>query len=151
MLPPHTLACFPFADLEANCCTGGGEGSWCQRSSDCRGLSSCVAGQCRGTSGCERACHPRPGLNCCAAETLKFGACEEDSDCQGARTCDKGQCVGESGCAMRLPGDKIIYDRECVCTHIGEFCSYANGIPCADGCELWSPSPGTTMCSAILS
>lgn len=44
---------------------------------------------------------------------------------------------------------KVLYDQECVCLHTGGLCSYSQGIPCANGCQVWSPGPTITVCSRL--
>jgi hypothetical protein len=88
--------------------------------------------------------------NCCVPESFYGGSCVQDADCQGARYCtEQGFCAGVSGCEASSSGARIIYDKECVCAHIGEFCSYSHGIPCADGCALWKPAPTLTVCARL--
>jgi hypothetical protein len=150
---PYTASCFPFLDPSSNCCAGGSVGAFCDSREDCRGLSVCTAGICTGESGCEAACNVRINgqvHDCCAPEAVFSGRCSVDADCQGARYCsDSGFCAGDSGCVAKASGQKVIYDRECVCTQMGSFCSYSQGLPCADGCSMWSPSPGTLVCSRL--
>lgn len=150
---PYTASCFPFLDPSSNCCAGGQEGAVCNSAGDCRGLLTCSAGSCVGTSGCETACTVNIGgapYDCCVPEAWHSGTCTSDVDCQGARYCtESGFCAGSSGCESKTSGQKIVYDRECVCTQMGSFCSYSQGIPCADGCDIWSPAPDTLICARI--
>ena len=153
MFGPHSASCFPFLDPSANCCLGRTQGATCDASYDCRGLLSCQAGVCQGESGCGEACMRTlqgATIDCCRPEAFYNSSCMQDSDCQGARHCTSaGLCAGDSGCTAQTSGQKVIYDRECICTHIGEFCSYAQGIPCADGCAVWSPAKDHVVCSRV--
>ena len=151
MLGPESLGCFPFGS-GSNCCLGGMEGSRCASDSDCRGLSSCQAGSCSGASGCERACtvpFQNTSLDCCQPEAFFSGSCEQDEECQGLRKCIKGFCAGDSGCTRRTSGQTIVYDKQCICANTGNLCSFAHGVPCADGCTLWMPSEDNYVCSRI--
>ena len=151
MFAPESASCFPFWDPAYNCCFGAQEGGRCNSSSGCRGLGQCISGTCQGNSGCSEACRLTLDENtydCCKPESFFNGSCLSDNDCQGARFCsENGFCSGISGCHTKASGNRIIYDAECICTHIGEFCSYSHGIACANGCHVSTPSPGLTMCT----
>lgn len=151
MLAPQSESCFPFLDPESNCCLGSLVGGKCDSNTDCRGLTKCVAGSCSGESGCEHACNMMidgETRDCCVPESYFNGACTSDTDCQGARYCTyEGFCAGSSGCQERSSGQRVIYDKACVCTNTGGFCSYSHGIPCANGCSVTVPAPGLMLCS----
>lgn len=153
MFGPESATCFPFLNPASNCCLGGQRDAACASSSDCRGLMTCSAGICRGESGCDEACTVQldgRSYDCCTPEPFNFGTCASDSDCQGARYCtEDGYCAGYSGCQAQSSGQYVTYDKECLCLGIGGFCSYSAGIPCADGCAVWSPAPGLLVCSRL--
>lgn len=153
MFGPESASCFPFVDPASNCCVGGGVGAACSSTYDCRGLSSCIAGTCQGDAGCDRACFVEMDgalQDCCRPEAFFGGTCVDDADCQGARHCaENGYCEGRSGCVAGSSGQRIMYDRECICANLGEFCSHSHGIPCANGCTVWNPAPDLTVCTRL--
>ena len=153
MLGPQSDACFPFPMLDANCCEGKPAGATCSSSSECLGMQTCREGICHGESNCTAACIKDifgAKRDCCVPELFQANTCTDDRECQGARYCSAdGFCEGISGCQEMKSGITVSYDIECVCSHIGEFCSYASGIPCADGCHMWQPSEGRFVCSRL--
>jgi len=151
MYAPESLSCFPFLEPSANCCLGSQEGGRCDSSAQCRGLGQCKAGICVGDSGCENMCRTTVDgniYNCCKPESFSNGRCQRDGDCQGARRCNpQGFCTGFSGCALTISEPRVIYDKACLCTNLGGFCSYREGIPCANGCTVHRPSSSLTFCT----
>lgn len=151
MYAPESLSCFPFLEPSANCCLGSQEGGRCDSNAQCRGLAQCAAGTCVGDTGCADACSTNVDgktYDCCKPESFFNGRCQSDDDCQGARLCTAGGfCAGASGCQVAENEDRVTYDKACLCTNVGGFCSYSRGIPCANGCTVHTPSPGLTLCS----